>query len=155
MLVLLDDGAGCPVAAKAGPWDRLRVRLSAHRLDEALAHGVSPETTVALTLRAQALMTMAMRRQVATGASRVLTMASREPRTGRPPVPVCRERVRCCSAEFGALIDALLAASPVGARGVAMARVLLCDASGPVYHRACTDDLGARLRSAVVALRPE
>jgi hypothetical protein len=74
MLVLLDD-AGCPVARAARPWDRLMVRVRASRLDSDLAHGASPDATVALALRAQMLVGMQTRREVARGAQRILAAA--------------------------------------------------------------------------------
>lgn len=153
MLVLLDDGRGSPVAAKAGLWARADARLHVHRLDDALAHGASPDTTVALGLRARALMTMPVRRQVAAGVSRVLRAATRGS-AARLPVPVCRERVRTCSAELTLLVEDLLTSGPIGVQGVAMTRMLLCDASGPLYHRAGPDDLSTKIRFAVEALRP-
>jgi hypothetical protein len=69
-----------------------------------------------------------------------------------PPVPVCRDRVRDCSAEFGELIRRLLAGGPVPAGGMAKASALLADASGPLYHRASADDLRTRVRAAAGAL---
>jgi hypothetical protein len=68
------------------------------------------------------------------------------------PVPVCRDRVRECSEEFGELIRRLRAAGPVSVRGVAKAVVLLGDASGPLYDRDTADDLRTRVRDAADAL---
>lgn len=92
------------------------------------------------------------RRDLARSASRVLAAAMQGPAAGRLPVPVCRDRVRDCSAEFGELIRRLLAAGPVPALGIAKARVLLADASGPLYHRASAGDLRASVRDAADAL---
>lgn len=152
MLVLLDEVSGGPIASTVRPWDRLLVRLRASRLDRDLAGGASPEATVALALRAQMLVRVPARRELARSAHRVLATAMQAPAAGRLPVPVCRDRVRDCSEEFGELIRRLVAAGPVPARGVAKARVLLTDAGGPLYHRASADDLGARVRDAADAL---
>ena len=151
MLVLLDEG-GCPVASTVRPWDRLLVRLRAFRLDRDLASGASPDATVALALRAQVLVRAPARRDLARSADRVLATATQGSAAGRLPVPVCRDRVRDCSEEFGELIRRLLAAGPVPVRGVAKASVLLADASGHLYHRASAEDLRAMVRDAADAL---
>ena len=151
MLVLLDE-AGCPIASPVRPWDRLMVRLRAFRLDSELAGGASPDATVALALRAQMLVRVSARRDLARSAQRVLVAATQGPAAGRLPVPVCRDRVRDCSAEFGELIRRLLAGGPVPAGGMAKASALLADASGPLYHRASADDLRTRVRAAAGAL---
>jgi hypothetical protein len=71
-----------------------------------------------------------------------------------PHVPICRDRVRESSEELEDLIRRLLADGPVAARGVALASILLSDASGPLYHRGSTDDVRARVRETVSALEP-
>jgi hypothetical protein len=151
MLVLLDE-AGCPVACTAHPWDRLLAHLRAFRLDSDLAAGASPEASVALALRAQMLVRTRHRYELARSADRVLAAATQPTFSGRPRVPVCRDRVRDCSEELGELIRRLRTTGPVPAQGVAKVGVLLADASGPLYHRASADDLRARLRDAADAL---
>ena len=153
MLVLLDQ-AGCPVARPSRPWDRILVRLRASRLDHDLAHGASPDATVALALRAQMLVRMRARRDVARSAQRVLAAAMQDPAGSRLRVPVGRDQVRNSAEELGDLIRRLLAGGPVAARGVALANVLLSDGGGPLYHRASADDARARLHEAVNALDP-
>ena len=142
MLVLLEEN-GCPVARTVRPWDRLLVRWHACRLDRDLAGGASPDATIPLALRAQLLVR---------SASRVLAAAIQAPGAGRLLVPVCRDQVRDCSAEFGELIRRLLATGPVPAQGIAKARILLADASGPLYHRAGAGELRASVRDAADAL---
>jgi hypothetical protein len=78
MLVLLDR-ADCPVAASARPWDRLMARLRASRLDSDLAREASPDSTVALALRAQMLVSERTRRDLAEGARRLLATAMQAP----------------------------------------------------------------------------
>jgi hypothetical protein len=151
MLVLLEE-AGSPVAAVAHPWDRLLARWHAFRLDSDLAAGASPDATMALALRAQMLVRPRYRYELARSADRVLATAMHATYSGRPRVPVCRDRVRYCSEEFGELIRRLRATGPVPARGVAKVGVLLADAGGPLYHRANADDLCARVRDAADAL---
>jgi hypothetical protein len=169
MLVLLDR-ADCPVAASARPWDRLMARVLASRLDRHLAGDASPDSTVALALRAQLLVSERTRRDVAEGTRRLLATAMQAPAAdlslaatahgpqmpaaGRPRVPLCRDRVMEAAEELGDLIRRLLADGPVTARGVALATALLGDGSGPLYHRANADDVRARVREAVNALDP-
>jgi hypothetical protein len=152
VFVLLQEG-GCPIARHVCLIDRLAARLRARRLDRQLALGASPDASVALALRAQALVAMSVRRDLARSARRVLA-AARTPGATRLAVPVCRDRVTDSAAEFDELIGRLLAACPVPAQGVARASVLLCDGSGPLYHRACPDDLRTRVREAASALSP-
>ena len=151
MLVLLEDG-DCPVAATAHFWDRLLARWHAFRLDHDLADGATPDATLALALRAQALIRMPARRGLARSVRHMLAMSARPPWPGRPQVPVCRDRVRACSAEFEELIRCLLAPWPVPPQGVAKARLLLTDSAGPLYRRATPDDLRYRIRDAADAL---
>ena len=193
MLVLLDR-ADCPVATSARPWDRVMARVRASRLDSDLAGDASPDSTVALALRAQMLVSERTRRDVAESARRLLATAmqapagdrllapagdrsqalapgrspvsppdrllayrgrgTQMPAARRPRVPVCRDRVMESAEELGDLIRRLLADGPVAARGVALASALLCDGSGPLYHRGNADDVRARVREAVIALDP-
>jgi hypothetical protein len=151
-MLLLLDVADCPVAATARPWDRWLVRIRAARLDRQLAAGASPDASVALALRAQMLVRTQVRRDLARSARRILLAATRAPGARRLPVPVCRDRVLDCSADFAELISRLLAAGPVPAQGVARASLLLTDATSPLYHPACSDDLRTVVRAAAEAL---
>jgi hypothetical protein len=151
-MLLLMDKAGCPVASRARPWDRLLVRVHGFRLDQQLADGASPEASVELALRAQLLVRPRHRRELARAMGRVLSTARRRPRAGGMRVPVCRDRVRECEDELGELIGRLRARGPVLARGVAKAGLLLADGSGPLYRRSSRDDLRAGVRQAADAL---
>jgi len=150
-VLLLTDQAGCPFAGRVWPWDRLLMRLHGFRLDRDLAGGASPEASVELALRAELLVRPRHRRELARSIVR-LTTAPRSPYGGRPPVAVCRDRVRECEDEFGELIDRLQTAGPVPARGVAKACQLVADASGPLYRRSSRGDLPAMVRDAADAL---
>jgi hypothetical protein len=155
MLVLLDQG-GCPVPVTAYPWARLLARLHAHRLDAEIARGASPDGSLPLALRAQALLRDSARRDLAVGAERVLASVGCKPCVAghriRLPVPVRAEQVRACSVELADLADRLAADGPVNAQGVARARTLLADAASPLYHGAACEDLRAAIRSAADAL---
>jgi len=154
LILLLDDGTGCPVATRARVWDRLGARLAARSLDADLAAGASPESSVRLALRARMLVRTSVRRDLARSTQRVLAAAARPSAGPRLPVPVCRDRVRDASGELAELIACLLTPGPVPARGVAKVSILLGDASGPLYHRSSTQDLRATVRETTEALSP-
>jgi hypothetical protein len=154
MLLLLDDGSGCPVATKARVWDRLGARLAARRLDADLAAGASPDASVRLALRARVLVRTSVRRDLARSAQRVLAAACGPSAGPHLPVPVCRDRVRDAAAELAELIACLLRPGPVPAQGVAKVSILLGDASGPLYHRSSIQDLRATVRETAEALSP-
>jgi hypothetical protein len=154
MLLLLDDGSGCPVATKARIWDRLWARLGARRLDADLAAGASPDASVRLALRARILVQPSVRRDLARSTQRVLAAAARPPAGSRLPVPVCRDRVRDAAGELAELVTGLLSPGPVPAQGVAKVSILLGDAGGPLYHRSSVQDLRAAVRETAEALNP-
>jgi hypothetical protein len=153
MLVLLLNEGDCPIARPVRPWDRIVVGLRARHLDRDLADGASPDGSVVLAVRAQMLVQTPARRELARGAQRVLAAAT-QVSGARIRVPLCRDRVTAAQGELRDLIFGLLAPGPVSAQGVARASVLLGDGSGPLYHQASRDDLGARIRAAISALRP-
>ncbi len=153
MLLLLNENGG-PIPRPVRLRDRLVVRLRAARLDRDLAHGACPDASAGLALRAQMLVRVPMRRDLARSAERILAAAAEPAVSRRLPVPVCGDRVSCAADEFGELIRRLLAPGPLPARGVALARLLLADASGPLYHRGNREDLRARVSEAADALRP-
>jgi hypothetical protein len=154
MLLLLDDGSGCPVAAKTHVWDRLWARLGARRLDADLAAGASPDASVRLALRARMLVRTSVRRDLARSTQRVLAAAAGPTAGPRLPVPVCRDRVSDAAGELAEVITGLLRPGPVPARGVAKVSILLGDASGPLYHRSSGQDLRATARETAEALSP-
>jgi hypothetical protein len=134
MLVLLDIVGHGPVPTAVGPRDRLRARWHGTRLDHELASGASPDSTVGRSLRAQSLVRLGTRRDLARSMQRVLAAATQRPVSGRLPAPVSRAPVAACAAEIEELISRLLAPGPVAARGVAQARLLLTEAGGPLYR---------------------
>lgn len=154
MLLVAEQGGAGPSARRAGPWARVMVRAHASALDGELARGRPPEASTRLALRAQQLVRVRARRDLARGIQRLLARAARPAGSNWPPAPVRWDRVRAAAGEFQALADRLLSPAPLPARGVAQARVLLGDGRGPLYHRACRDDLRDRVAQAVRALDP-
>jgi hypothetical protein len=67
---------------------------------------------------------------------------------------LCRDRIVAVAAEVRDLAGHLRAPLPVAATGVAAARVLLTDATGPVYNRRDQSGLEARLRRISAILDP-
>src|ERR1700751_851247 len=113
--------------ADASPWDRVMVRARAAALDRELARGRPPEASTRLALRAQQLVRMRSRRDLADSIRRLLARAAQSDASRRPPAPVRWERGQAGAGEFQALAGRLLSAAPLPARGVAHARVLLGD----------------------------
>jgi hypothetical protein len=148
MLVVLEDERAGLVACTPSPWDRLKARMRASRLDCVLAAGTPPEDSLGLAVRAELLAGMRARTDLARGMQRIMDAAGGH----RSPVPVCNDRIRACSGEFAELISRLRGPGPVSAQGVAQARALVTDAGGPVYHRASQTDLRSSLRAAMDAL---
>jgi hypothetical protein len=111
-------------------------RLRATSLDRALARGVDPLTSPALTARAELLQTGRMREGVASAIYQTLKDAS----VGVPPtsmrVPPARDAVRRNRRELLELAAELRQATDVSARGVAATCVLLGDGTGPLYYEA-------------------
>jgi hypothetical protein len=154
MLVVAERPGIGLAATRPSPWDHVVVRARSFTLDSELARGVPPEASPRLALRAQQLVGSRSRRGIADGIRRALADAER-PGAERPgAAPVCRERVRAAATELRALAGRLLSAAPLPARGVAQARLLLCDAGGPLYRVSGSDDLPGRVSAALGFLDP-
>jgi hypothetical protein len=132
--------------------DRIAARVRSARLDAALAAGVAPESSAALELRAEALIgpvahKLGMRlRQILAGAqaSRLGPGAA---------IPISVSLVRESETELALLAERLLGGGPIGARGGATVRALLCDGGGPLYGRfRDSGELRAALDAALEAL---
>jgi len=165
MHVLLEDDLGRLTLRRLRPWDRIRARCLAARLDRELARGARPETNADLAARAVRLTSMRSRRELARSLQRILaaalpvgsrggpTAADRSARVPRYPyVPVRPDRISRSASELAELAAHLTQPGPVPARGVAMVRQLLADGGGPLYRRACRDDLTVLVEQATHAL---
>jgi hypothetical protein len=120
---------------------RLAARLRAGALDRALATGVSPEAEPALALRARRLSDLAQRRSIADGLRNLVAEVLPD-----------RAVLGAARAELEQLADALAKPGPVSVRGVAQARILLTDGTGPLYNPRSEASLRARALSAVDSL---
>jgi hypothetical protein len=145
--------AGGPqIAPHGGMWTRVTARLHSRQLDQALAHGTPPEAAAPLALRARRLTALAHRRAVADS----LRRAVRDSCQGVPPslaIAPDRSQVIAASDDLIRLADALATPGPVAARGVAQARILLTDGTGPLYTM--KGNLRARAASAAAYLSVE
>lgn len=125
----------------------LRIRLEAlvrrAALDAQLAEGRNPHTSPQLELRAAQLTERAARRRLS-AAFRALVEEAEWPVRRRglsPKVPLNRRAVLDCRSQLEALADRLVVAEHPRPRGVAIARLLLVDGTGPLYLRSRADQL--------------
>jgi hypothetical protein len=118
----------------------------AHRLDLALAAGVSPEASAAIALRAHRL-TEPDRRWSMAGALRRIIREAQQDRRPRPRLGRVKPNTRAVREAREALTqlaDTLADPGPVSAHGVAHAWILLTDATGPLYNVRSNATLGRR-----------
>ena len=134
--------------------DRLLARLLGASLDRQLAAGRPPESCPLLAARAQRIVALRSRRQLARNWENLLRRAGRGPGTYHPALPVCGARVVAAEPAIRELVRHATAPLPVAARGVAMATALLTDAAGPVYNPRSRVSLDAALEAAITQLDP-
>lgn len=141
--------------------DGILARVCGASLDTLLAMGCAPESSRLLTARARQLVSLPERRAVARSWEHLLRVAHRAPErrasgslAAAAAVPVRAERIVAAEPAIRDLISRLTAPLPVPARGVAMARLLLSDATGPVYSRRSRADLTAEVEAAAAQLDP-
>jgi hypothetical protein len=130
----------------------LLVRAFGASLDRQLAAGRPPEATPLLAARAQDIVSLPSRRALAANWDHLLRVARHAPMSRTNFVRA--GRVAAAEPAIRELARRLSAALPVAARGVAMASVLLTDASGPVYNERSSVTLAAALEAATAQLDP-
>ena len=133
--------------------DRLLARMFNTSLDRRLARGETPESGRLLASRAQQVVALCWRRELARQWEHLLAVAEDQPRAG-VPAPLCRDRVLAAEEDVHALAAHLRTPLPVPAVGVAAAHILLTDATGPLYNRRDRSSLGDRLRHISAQLDP-
>jgi hypothetical protein len=134
-------------------WLRLLARVSASSLDRRLASGAAPELDRRLAARAHQLAAPWHRHVLARDWEHLAQVARRPPGPARP-APLCRARIVAAESEVRALIQAVAGPRVASVRGLAMARCLLGDGTGPLYNRHCDQDLAAALRQVTDHLDP-
>jgi hypothetical protein len=132
--------------------DRLAVRLRSGKFDRALAGGRPSESSAALALRARQLVELSSRRSIAESLRRLATSRRGAQAPTDPRILPDRAAVAGSRAELQKLADALVAPGPVAVRGVAQARILLTDGTGPLYDPRGGATVGAEALSAIESL---
>jgi hypothetical protein len=151
-MMVLEDLSG---AAPSGLADTLRSRVYGASLDTQLAAGSAPESSRLLAARARDIVAPRRRRALAGYWERLLRVAHGYQRARRSPaIPVCADRVIAAEPAIRVLINQLQTPLPMPARGVAMARVLLTEATSPVYDRRARTDLVTAVEAAAAELDP-
>ena len=132
---------------------RLRVALTAARLDAALAAGADPVDSSELALRAGQLSDARRRMRYARSLRRAIDSAERTRLPVRgASVPVNRAAVLEARPALLALADDLVEIPHPHARGVAMAIQLLRDGAGPLYRPWAREELLTAAERARAAL---
>lgn len=112
---------------------RLKAMIQARRLDRELADGADPNADPLRHERAQELVDRRTRRRIAAGLRDVLAEAE----TPRGPfsvkAPVARAAIRDSRKDVEDVATRLSGPAPVRPQGVARARMLLTDGTGPLY----------------------
>ena len=121
---------------------RLRVLLTAARLDSALAAGTDPVAGIELALRAGQLISPRRRARFAASLRRAVQSADapRLPMRGSS-VPVNRAAVLEARPALLALADDLVEIPHPSPRGVALTTQLLRNGGGPLYRPRCPGEL--------------
>jgi len=152
--LLLTDPShpGCIIRGRSRALTRLETHVRARALDRALAAGVSPDSSAALSMRAQMLIGNASRAGVARMIRGLLDDARHPLNPLTPHVPLCRRKILRSTRTFEELATRLLGDGPVDARGVAQIRLLLIGDGGVLSDHPHADDLEPALQEAMRAL---
>ena len=145
---------GDPLALRpSGRAERVRARIASTTLDGQLAAGVPPESSRLLATRARAIVELSRRQALARDWEHLLRVARGNGKPGQVR-RVRAARIAAAGQVIGELTERLGTPLPVGARGVAMATVLLTDATGPVYNSRSREPLASALQGAIEQLDP-
>jgi hypothetical protein len=154
-LLLTDpENPSCVVLERTRLCTRVGTHLRSHHLDRALASGISPDSSAALSLRAQTLIGGRARATLAGYLRRLVSDAQRPFQPLSVGLPICRRKILRSRITLDALAERLVSRDPLDVMGVAKVRMLLIDGCGPIYDRPGADDLEPALRDALQALEP-
>jgi hypothetical protein len=126
---------------------------SQSRLDRELAAGADPAADPKLAYRARRLTSARVRRQISGSIECVLEEAEAGWHGMSSATPVTRRSTQGARLALRALADALVADGPMRPQGVALASLLVTDASGPLYTATESRALTLTAVTAVNALR--
>ncbi len=128
---------------------RLSARVHARALDRALAAGVSPDSSAALSVRAHALIGATARADLARSIRRVLKDARHPIDPFTPHVPLCRRKIMGSAETLERLAARLVSDDPVDVRGVAQVRLLVVGDRGAVFDYPAANDLEPAVQEAM------
>jgi hypothetical protein len=146
--VLLRSAPHNPAPDQGRPWDRLAARLLASSLDRQLAAGCPPQTSRALAIRAEQIVSPAGRRELARYWAHVLDLSVRPPVPLPLHGPLRRGAVARAERDVREMIDVLTGGQPIATRGAALARWLLSDGTGPLHNQRSPLQLSAAVQDA-------
>lgn len=155
LLLIERQGEPYLIPRRATAGSRIRARVWNWPLDGALAEGRSPDSSEALSLRAQALISWKSRRRL----SRAIRGLVRDAQRPRHPfdgcLPICRCGIRASRSLLEEMADRLEAPGAIDARGAAQLCLLLKDGLGPLYDTFQSEKLIRALEAASEALEPD
>jgi hypothetical protein len=122
-------------------WSRSIARLLGPSLDRKIAAGCAPESHLLLAARAQVLVSPIKRLTLAHDWTDLLTQARIPPSPRNPRAPINRDSIVANEPEIRALLEVLVAQTPVHVRGIAVMSWLLADGAGPLYNRQRSNEL--------------
>lgn len=135
--------------------DRLLAQMLSGRLDRELAAGRPAEWSRLNSARADQLVSLPFRTQLADDWDHVLDVATGRAAMSRNARAVLRrDRVAEAAPRIRELTTALRSPQPVPARGVAAAYLLLTDGTGSVYNGVSTTVLSDAVAGAIALLDP-
>jgi hypothetical protein len=140
------------VVRRVRRWDRLAARALASSLDRQLAAGRSPESTHLLATRAAQLASVAVRRELVRNFDHLLELVERTAAAPGARVLASREAIAEAEPDLREMLTKLATPLPTSARGVAMARILLTDGTGPLFRPRCPTNLRRAVQDAIAQL---
>ncbi len=132
--------------------DRVRLALKAHRLDRALAAGTPEDTSPALALRAQTLVSPEVGDALGDQLRRIVRDVDQPPGGAKMRIEPSREQVLAAEQDLRRLASRLQSPRRSKAAGVAKVMLLLTDGTGPLYDRSTGTSLSGAVREARAAL---
>jgi hypothetical protein len=133
--------------------DRLRARLSAWRLDRALARGARPDSTAALSLRARRLIGRDVRQALARELRELPGDAVHPRHRLDPTVPICRRGVLHATGLLEELAARLEGSEPVDACGIAQVKALLRSGESPLFDPNGANEFVRALQTTIDAFK--
>jgi hypothetical protein len=133
---------------------RLSVWLRSAGLDRALAAGVPPDSSVALSLRAHDLLSSSVRQQLAGELRGMIAAAGRPRGCFDPAVPLARSSILACREMIEELAARLEDPEPVDVHGIAQTHVMLRSGGSPMFGRPDDGQLEKALEGAIEGLDP-